>query len=412
MIQRLVHEFIFAEFNRSQLTFSDATKIHLDSLTNVISLKPIGVESRTGRKIYSTEANLYVKTATFNPKCLQKFFAFSATPRPTLQPSQTTVAYRLNNGTSDYYWDGVSWVVAGASDWNSEAVVVANIDSFPATNQHVAVLVNLKTTDKYVTPTISQVDIGYEGQIDYIRSIITSLLYSMDASLRYSFRTTVEGNGTNSIVLPAFDPTYNIVSLEAAYNITDDPNMVTNIGSAYNTGTRTLTLTTTPASNKVILVRFRAKPQVAFSLPSQDYYENKSVPATTINRMDVSGAQVVGSQVVKNVAAGTASVRYNPYRLNISFGLLVEAEAADTKLHLIESVISYFRNTPLLHWRDLDKQLSMRIVSEGVYNPTPNLKDGYESTFTFALENIFLWLDSEQSKYLVLEVNTTLDRRQ
>jgi hypothetical protein len=298
---------------------------------------------------------------------LQKFFAFSATPRPTLQPSQTTVAYRLNNGSSDYYWNGTSWVVAGSSHWNTEDDVVANIDTFPATTQQIAVLVNLKTTDKYVTPTISQIDLGYEGQIDYIRSVINSLVYSMDASLRYSFRTMIEGNGTNSIILPAFDPTYDIVSLEAVYNITDDPNMMTNIGLSYNTGTRTLTLTTNPSDAKVLLVRFRAKPQIAFSMPSQDYYINKSVPAVTINRMDISGAQVSGQQLVKNIADATASVRYNPYRLNLSFGLLVEAEALDTKLHLIESVIAYFRNTPLLHWRDLDKQLSMRIVSEYEY---------------------------------------------
>ena len=54
------------------------------------------------------------------------------------------------------------------------------------------------------------------------------------------------GERTNTIVLPAFDPTYDIVDVDAVYNITTDANQTTDIASAYNTGTRTLTLTTTP----------------------------------------------------------------------------------------------------------------------------------------------------------------------
>lgn len=411
MIQRLVQDFIFIEQNRSNFTFSDSTKIQLNSSTQRIELKPISIEARTGRNVYSTEANLYVKTQTFRPTTVQKWFGFSAVPRPTLQPSQTSVSYRLNDGTDDYYYDGADWVVAGSSDWNTEQVVSSNIATFPASSKQIAIVVNLKTDNKYATPYIECLNLGFEARVDYVRTLIDSFAYEMDAATRYTLRWTTKGNGTSSITLPAFDPSYNIVSLDAIYNLTDDPTETANLYSSYNTGTRVVTLTSSQDTDDALILYFTAKPSINIEMVSQDYYLPKTVPSITVTRIDLEGAQVLGEQSVRNISNGTAQVRYNPYRLKATLSILVEAEALDTKLHLMESVISYFRNTPLLHWRHLDKQVSMRLVSEGSYNPTSNTKEGYESTFTCMLENVYLWLDPEQTKYLVLSVNSTLDRR-
>ena len=67
------------------------------------------------------------------------------------------------------------------------------------------------------------------------------------------------------------------------------------------------------------------------------------------------------------------------------------------KLHLMESVISYFRNTPSYIGGIRQTDFHMRIASEGIYNPTSNTKEGYESSFTCMLENVYLWLDTEQT---------------
>lgn len=411
MTQRLVHEFLFTEAQRSGLVFSNATKIRLNSLTNQIELKPTGKEARTGRNLYPTEANLYVKTAPFTPRSVKRWFGFSAVPRPTLQPDQTSVGYRLNNGSNDYYWDSADWVVAGSSNWNTEQVVVANIDTFPATSKQIAVVVNLKTDDQYVTPAISSIDLGFEAEIDYIRSVLSALIESLRDNLRYDLRLAVAGNGTTTVTLPTYDTAYDIVGVDAVYNMTDDAGMHTNIASSFNPSTRVLTLTTNPSSAKTLLVRLIGRPSVQLSNPSQDWREVMAFPSVTLDNLTTVGAQVWGEQLVKNIAAGTASYRYMPIRLHLRMDLLVESESNDTELHLWEGLWAYFRQTPLLDWKDLDKQISMRVVMDGAYNQSSNLRDSYRTTMTCILENIYLWLDAEQSKPLVLTVNTTLDRR-
>lgn len=160
-----------------------------------------------------------------------------------------------------------------------------------------------------------------------------------------------------------------------------------------------------------MLVRLIGRPSVQLSNPSQDWREVMAFPSITLDNLTTVGAQVYGEQIVKNISAGTASYRYMPIRLHIRMDLLAEAESNDTELHLWEGLWAYFRQTPLLHWKDLDKRVLLRLVTDGAYNQSSNLRDSYRTTMTCILENIYLWLDAEQAKPLVLTVNTTLDRR-
>ena len=71
---------------------------------------------------------------------------------------------------------------------------------------------------------------------------------------------------------PAFDPYYNIVSLDAIYNLTDDPTETVNLYSAYNTGTRVVTLTSSQDTDDALILYFTAKPSINIEMVSRDYY--------------------------------------------------------------------------------------------------------------------------------------------
>jgi len=112
MAQKLVKCFDFGSRNiRDRLTFSDDTKIRLNPETQPIGVK--GAEHRALVKQKYTTRWMRISMCESRQQIqesLIRLLGFGATPRPTLQPANTTVAYKLNDGTDDYYWDGRSMV--------------------------------------------------------------------------------------------------------------------------------------------------------------------------------------------------------------------------------------------------------------------------------------------------------------
>ena len=89
----------FAEENRSQIVFSDVTKIRLDPLTNSVKLK----EGISG---YSTDPDIYVISPLTSPQAVHRWIGFHADVvhvKDTDGTVLTNAKYRLHDGTNQYY---------------------------------------------------------------------------------------------------------------------------------------------------------------------------------------------------------------------------------------------------------------------------------------------------------------------
>lgn len=408
MTQKLVYPFVFEEESRSRLTFS-SSKIRLNPATNRIELAAQSRDPVTDALRYPTDADLWVKTWTATPQAVRTWLSFFADPYPI--PAGTTVGFKLNDGTSDYYWGGAAWVLAGASTWSTLAEVNAHIQTFPTTSRALAVVVNLKTTDPAVTPAVAAIDILMECELDYLYSLIAG---SVGQTLKEELRVTVDyaltATGGNRVSLLDLETMFNIISVGAAYNHQTDPRHLTNLLSTYDPVAKDLLLTAPVVRGAPIWIKFIAEPEVYINWGSQDYVEVERIPAIVIDGIDIKYVQNVASQEATNIASRTVVVRRLPLRLGVRFAVVLLAEKNRTLLAMMEKALQYTASNPVLRWRDIGQDVSVRAQSPLAFSPRPNLSDKHESSFALQLDNVYLWLRPEEHLHLVEQLNLVISR--
>lgn len=405
--------FTLKEENRDQLTFSDATKIRLDPKLDQIQLKVQSYEPATGKAVYPLDTDLTVETWVTTPQAVRQWLGFSATPRPSLQPDNTTVQYKLNDGTDDRFWGGSSWDVAGATDWNDEATIAANIGSFPVTQQ-LKVIINLATTDQYETPTLEEIALLMNCEIDFLDSIIhDSLIPKLKEQFRPVLRFGLLVEGGTKISLLDVETPFNIIDVVRAYDHVTDPTHTTDILSSYDTTDKTITLTTSLERGTEVRFEYETEPAVYLEWGSQDYTEVEKVPAIVISRVEVEGNQIFGECSVSDISSSQAVVQRFPFRLNLNLDIVLLAEKNRTLLKMWDRAFKYASEVLLLPWLALDEVIGTRLTGlKQAFNPTPNLNDIHQSSFSMLLTDIHLWLTPEETIPLVQTFNLTLEKAQ
>lgn len=412
MSQTLIKSFTFEAKNRGRLTFSDASKIRLapEGLGQTygrLQLTELG--RKRGLPYYSTDTDLTVTTWVTNPQTLIDWLGFEAVPRSDMQPANTQVRFRLNDGTDDRYWDGGAWAVAGATDWNTEAEVSANIATFPSTSLQLGVVINLMTTDEFVTPTLHAVDVLMDCEIDYLRSIVAdSMVPSLAEKIRPSLDFTIYAQGGNILSLSQLEVAFNIVGITAVYDAHGDPTHEVNLYSDYDADAMNVTLTGDVARGTVLWVEMTVEPEVYVNWSSQDYIEVEKIPAIVIDGFNVSGNEVFGCFSVANNAANTAVLRRVPFRLQLSFEVVLLAEKNRTLLAMQDKALEHAATTRLLPWRAVDESISLTMVDEGTFAARPNLSDKHETRYSLRLDDIHLWLRPAEALTLVERINLQL----
>jgi hypothetical protein len=403
MLNKLVKLFKFEERERPGLTFSDATKIRMDPKTNRIQLRQQDIAFTTGRPTYSTDDNLYVKTRLTEPEALVQWLGFYADPNYLQQPTGTSVGYKLNDGTNDRYWDGGQWAIAAAGNWCTEAEVAANIDTFPVTRK-LQVIVNLKTTDQYATPTITFLGLLMETDFDGIGSVILdSLAPSLEESMetRIPIALTVDAGGS-AISLRDLETDYTIVSIGEVYNDTTDPEHLTDLYDSWDATGMVIGTAGTPfVAGESAYVIMTVRPVVEINFTSQDYYEIENVPSVQIERVRVRGHQIYGMAAVKDIANSTAVIKRRPYRLRLEVDIRLVAESTRTLFSMIEGSLKHGNDNALLRWRAVDELLPLMLTSEAEFSPRPSLREGHSSTYSLQIDNVHLWLGAEENAKLV-----------
>ena len=392
----------FDEKSRSGLTFSNADKIRLNPQTNRLELK---LDS-DGK--YPTDLDLHVKSQIVDPEAIKGILGFHADPIEDSQPTGTSIQFRIGDGTTEYYHDGGSWTAAGASDWNTESEVAANIETFPV--GQFQVVVNLATTDQTATPVCEGVCLMLDVDLDYLPSIVGD---SLAPSLREGLRPVIDhalvfDQGGTIISLLDLETAYNIVSIESAYDFDSDPNKLNDIFSSYDAASKTLTLTTALSPGTKVWLKIKIEPEVYINWANQDYIEIEKLPAIVIDRIEGSGSQVYGMAHVRNSSAKTARVLRRHYRMSLLLDIVLMSAKDRPLFAMMDLALEHAHDNVVLRWRAIDEKISLKTTTELDFRPRPDLKSGHESFYSIRLDEINMWLGSEEIRYLVEQMNITL----
>lgn len=401
--RKIIKHFDFAEINRRRLTFH--AKARLDPARDRVLLK----ETLNG---YPTDNDIYVKSWIAYPECARQWIGFQAdVVTPAVDGAQvTSVKFRLGDGTNERYWNGTSWVVS-TSLWNTEAEVANNISSFPATSSKIQIVVNLKTTDASVTPELIRVRVLYlsdiEFQEDYVyRLLVRSLRDNVRPIADYPIKLAATGTTVDLDSYPLETP-YNLVSIDAVFNHTDDPTHRVDLFSSYNPSTKVITLSTSVEANKTLWIQFVYAPEVAVTT-SSEYHEVAKTPAIVLEDVNLVRSSEVGwDDSVINKDSGHGWKILSPLRGDLEVSLLLLADKGLDLHKMADEVKRYCLNNPLVRSPGLDEEYRLWLMEEFDMANLIKLGDVHTARMLLRLVNVMFALRDAVEVHAVKRFNLT-----
>lgn len=376
----------FPEHERPNVVLSDDTKVRLNPASQALMLKA------DADGAYPTDNDLWARSPLFYPTKGREWRGFYV---QAVEPTGTSLGFKLYNGTDDYYWDGGAWVVAGASDWSTEAEIASNIATYP--HRKLAVVANLKTTDPTVTPVVAGYLVGYGARIVFLEQWIYRTLVPL---LRNNVRPDAAwpipiGTATTTIDLNNYelDTPFNIIDMVEVFNHTDDPDHETDLLSSYDPGTKIITLTTTIDAGKVAWIVFEYGPEVA-ALTSVDYTELQKLPALTIENLRVGKSIRHGhDNPLLNKGDHAQARKYEPpWQCALLGDIKVHAPRSVDELALVEEVIAYISENQSVKIPATDEYVDWIVTDYYTRDTLASEADLRTSSIAFEMRWLKAWL--------------------
>lgn len=363
-LRKLIKRFDLIEDNRARITLGP--NVRLNPQLNVVHLQaaPSG--------LFPITPDLYVKTWVTNPNTVKQWLGFEAVVThafDALGNQLTFDGFKLNDGTTDLYWDGAAWSAAGASDWNTEADIAANIATFPVDSLSIQVIVNLGTTDPSVSPSLQAIKILYSSDIEFQEDIIyKSLLKDLREGIRpitaHPVKLPADSNTIDLVNDFPLKTPYNVVGIDAVYDHTNDPNHLVDLFQSYDTGTKVITLTSVLTAGTVAWIRITYEPEVSVTT-KRTYIEIAKVPALVISDINVIDfGEGQGDDTVVNKATGQGTRVLAPAQYDIEFVLRCLTDKARDQQRLADAVKEYFDQNPLIRSRGMDETYRLWLTDE------------------------------------------------
>ncbi len=131
---------------------------------------------------YPTDKPSVIPTSSLIPTEVNEWLSFIET---STKPAGTEIYYQLSDddGATWQWWDGVSFVAAGAADYNVAADINANISEFPITNGKILFKAFLES-DGTQTPRLNNLRIDYQGESNTINCVKD---WTFDTAGNYSY---------------------------------------------------------------------------------------------------------------------------------------------------------------------------------------------------------------------------------
>ena len=401
-VKTLIKTFEFLESERSSITLGPKTR--LPPANNWIQLEATDGE-------YPLDYDLYVKTKSTTPRSLKRWTGFmvDVIHKKITGSYVTDVKYRLSDGTNElYYSSGAgAWIIASSNNWNTEEEVHNNISSFPVADQTLQVIVNLRTGNVLYTPIVKEIRVMYESDIEEMEDYVwRSLLNDMENKIRPI--------GEHAVQLPSASDTidlindfpieapYNIVSIDSVYNLSADPNKLSDLYQSYDSNNKIITLSSSQSSGSVLLIRFVYYPVVAVTT-GQDYSELEKVPEIVLEDIaEVDGKDALRDEFVISKVTGVGKkVSITQTDIEI-LGKFVTNKGKD-HARLKEAIQKYFGNNAFLTSLGLDENFRLWLLDDYDQQTTANQKDLHVGKFRFRIvQALFYHKDAE-------DINGVLD---
>lgn len=171
-------------------------------------------------------------------------------------PSGTSVGFQISNdgGTTWYYWNGSVWSTT-VSDFSTLNEVEENIETFIATR----IMIKLKlssSTNNLSTPLIKEINLSYKlkkynPMEDLERSV--RRFFQENLKIPLTFLNELESD-TDQVTI---DTDFTVIEVTSAYNITTDPDRLTNIFSSNID--KVVTLSSAQSTGDIIEINFKGK---------------------------------------------------------------------------------------------------------------------------------------------------------
>ena len=243
------------------------------------------------------------------------------------EPAGTTLRYRLEDGASSWWWNPAAaggagaWAAATTSaHWSPAADLEAHFATWPSTERELGVSCKLGTTDAASTPAWYgfRAAIGCRHRPDDSDAAFDGLLATLADEVRAVTVAQVEYDGA-AIALrgsPA-DGGPRWATVDAVYNLTDDPDETAAVAGTFSSSAQTWTPTAPPTVGDVLLLEGTFAPRlVALDADDADTVIAE-IPAVvfeatgTARRIESghrSGVRDLRSEVPTALAAATPAV--------------------------------------------------------------------------------------------------------
>jgi len=264
-------------------TLSDPAKVRVDPRTFRAELK-LNAAFR-----YPTDADLYVRPPIARPEAVRKLLIAQLEAE---LPEGTSVGFRLFDGAGEFYFDGGSWRAPNPGEWNTIEELNAALPTYDVkSTREFAPVLNLRTTDDRVTPSVACLSLLWEGTVDwYADALVDSLTATYQEALDFRLRLALPPVVTApvaSIDLDDYrdDAGLQIVDVEEVYDLSNDPNLLVDLLASYDPGTRVISLSAPIPVGGVPYPVLRVRPVVAWDT-SEDFLEIGKVPQVALRDAD------------------------------------------------------------------------------------------------------------------------------
>lgn len=278
--------------------------------------------------------------------------------------ADTSVLFRLYDGDTgdELYWTGAEWAAGTpgddtAAEWNTGPDLQAGFPSLPGNVRRLAVLAWLRTDTKDARPGFYGARVAYA--VRQVAPLDDALIRTLLASLRAELRATgvmeweTEATTASVELVPAGldvgpDPfAYQVTGVDAVFNLTDDPDELTELPGSFAGGTWTPT-TPIPAG-KVVRLEFRYVPDLV-ARRHQDVEALARLPAIYLapSGPPALSYRPQGAFLVRNLEADppTALELPDPELVTVPLELRVVAELGADVERLAQALTTWLATRP------------------------------------------------------------------
>lgn len=391
---------------KSEYDASDWTKVSLSLYPDYVSLKD-------DRCYYPTDADVWFKTDLFNPQALTTWISIQPeVVNPTVAgETKTEIKFKLNNGTDDYFWNGVAWAVAGVSDWTSMTDLQANFAAFTAVSEKkLAIVANLKTNDTLYTPKLIRILVAFEARVgswveeylyDSLFPELEEIMYDaldMDWAIDWGGGTTMDLSGYVT------ESGYTFRNWLEVYDFDGDPERETDLLDNYDPNTGVLTLNASVAEGTRLFALVVPNIELAVSTDA-DWYAVSKIPQIIFRDYSkLFAGWNPDREAVVNYDTAEAIAMEGPRRTVLDIPVDIITDRAMPQPRIME-LFQYFAEVrPIVTTKGVGAKYRFAVNEDASFFPRGNEEGTLRGVLRIRLENCQEWYFAPTNEHAIKQV--------